>query len=203
LTGTSAIKPLDDLSRVCEWLPILGVDNFDVAVGLARNLDFYTGTVFEIDSPLLDAQRQVCGGGRYDRLVEEFGGPATPATGFAFGFDRLVELFRRSGQKIGSHPVDVVVVGPPNRRRESAQVAEQLRDAKIGLRVAVDLEERGINGQLAYADKLGAPLVVLVGLDEIGGNQCQLRDRVQGTETTLAISGLEQELGRRIEKGRS
>ena len=139
---------------------------------------------------------------RYDRLVEEFGGPATPATGLAFGFDRLVELFKRSGHKIGSHAVDVLVVSPPNRRREAAQVAERLREGNLGLRVAVDLKERGLNDQLAYSDSLGAPFVVLVGLDEIGGNQCQLRDRAQGTETTVAISGLEEELGRRIEEGR-
>jgi histidyl-tRNA synthetase len=202
LTGTSAIKPLDDLRRVCDWLPNLGVENFDVALGLARNLDFYTGTVFEIDSPLLDAQRQVCGGGRYDRLVEEFGGPPTPATGFAFGFDRLVEVFKRSGHKIGSHAVDVVVVSPPNRRGESVQVAERLRDGSIGIRAAVGLDECGINDQLAYSDKLGAPFVVLVGLEDIGGDQCKLRDRTNGTEAIVAASALEEELTRRIEKGR-
>jgi histidyl-tRNA synthetase len=202
LSGTSAIKSLEGLCRVCEWLPTLGVNKFDVALGLVRNLDFYTGTVFEVDSPLLDAQRQVCGGGRYDKLVEEFGGPPTPATGFAFGFDRLVEVFRRSGHKIGSHAVDVAVVSPPNRRMDSVELAERLREGDLGLRVAVDLKEREIKEQLTYSENLGAPFVVLVGMDEIDGNQCKLRDRGTGTETTLAISGLGEELRRRIEKGR-
>jgi histidyl-tRNA synthetase len=202
LSGTSALKPLEDLCRVCEWLPTLGVNEFHVALGLVRNLDFYTGTVFEIDSPLLDARRQVCGGGRYDRLVEEFGGSATPATGFAFGFDRLVELFKRSGHEIASHAVDVAVVSPPNRREQSVQVAEQLREGELGLRVAVDLRHGEIEEQLEYSEKLGAPLVVVVGTDNIDEDQCRLRDRGEGTDTLVAISQLEQELGSRIEKGR-
>ena len=203
LSGTPAVKPLDDLSRVCDWLPTLGVDDFDVALGLARNLDFYTGTVFELDSPLFAAQQQVCGGGRYDRLVEEFGGPATPATGFAFGLDRLVELFKRSGHEIGSHAVDVMVVSPPNRRRHAAQVAEPLRTGSCWLRVAVDLKEGEINDQLAYSRDTGAPFIVLVGVADLDENQCKLRDRAQDTEATISIAGLEQELRCRMEEERS
>jgi histidyl-tRNA synthetase len=82
------------------------------------------------------------------------------------------------------------------------QVAERLRGGSIGLRVAVDLEECGIKDQLAYSDKLGAPFIVLVGLEDIRGDQCKLRDRVNGTEATVAASALEEELTRRIEKGR-
>src|SRR5207248_2353628 len=113
---------------VCDWLSALGVEGHEVVLGMARNLDFYTGTVFEIDTPLLGAHRQLCGGGRYDRLVEEFGGPPTPATGFAFGFDRLVEAYRQTqrdrGEVHDSSPVRAVVVAPPGQRRLAVRVAE-------------------------------------------------------------------------------
>src|SRR5205814_1987937 len=129
-------------------------------LGMVRNLDFYTGTVFEIDSPLLGAQRQVCGGGRYDKLVEEFGGTAMPATGFAFGFDRLVEVFAKSGHEINASAIDVMVVSPPARRRQAVEVAERLREAKLNLRIGIDLKALDLKEQLDLSARAGAALTV-------------------------------------------
>ena len=203
LSGSPAIKPLEDLSRVCDWLPSLGVSGFEVVLGMVRNLDFYTGTVFEIDSLLLGAQRQVCGGGRYDRLVEEFGGPSTPATGFAFGFDRLVEAFRNSGKEISTSAVHVVVVSPPSVRKQAAEVAEHLREGRLKLRVGADLMALDLKGQLEYSARLGAALTVLIGADGIAADQCKLREGSAGMETTVPLSSLEQEIERRMTKGKS
>jgi histidyl-tRNA synthetase len=203
LEGSEALKPLEDLSRVCDWLPALGVMDFEVVLGMARNLDFYTGTVFEIDSSLLGAQRQLCGGGRYDKLVEEFGGQSMPATGFAFGFDRLVEAFKKSGNEIDAAAIDVLVVSPPDRRRQAVELAERLRDGLLGLRVGVDLMSADLREQLGYCGRVGAAFAVLVGLDELG-DQCKLRQGSNGPETLVAVSRLEEELRRQLtKKGRS
>ena len=187
--------------KVCDWLPALGVSNFEVVLGMARNLDFYTGTVFEIDSPLLGAQRQVCGGGRYDKLVEEFGGQALPATGFAFGFDRLVEVFKKSSHEINVSAVDVMIVSPPGRRRQAVEVAERLRMGKLKLRVGVDLLALDLNGQLEHCGRAGAALAVLVGLDGLGDGQCKLRSGPKGQETTVELSALEEQIQRQMQKG--
>jgi len=114
LKGTPAENALQELEEVSQALTWHGVQDFDVVLGVARGLDFYTGTVFEIDSPLLGAQKQICGGGRYDRLVAEFGGPSIPATGFAFGFDRVTEAFVKSGHSVSATPYQVLVVEPEN-----------------------------------------------------------------------------------------
>jgi histidyl-tRNA synthetase len=200
LAGTEAMKPLDDLARVCDWLPALGVKDFEVILGMSRNLDFYTGTVFEIDTPLLGTARQLCGGGRYDRLVEEFGGEPMPATGFAFGFDRLVDAFKKSGQDIDTRAVHVLVASPPARRRTAVELAEQLREAVPGLRVGVDLTSPDLKGQLDYGTTVGAAFLVQVGLDDVGGGQCKVREGPGGPETVVAVSGLGEELRRRLTK---
>jgi histidyl-tRNA synthetase len=186
LAGNPALEPLNDLAVVCDWLPALGVNDFEVVLGTARNLDFYTGTVFEIDTLLTGAHRQLCGGGRYDRLVEEFDGPPTPATGFAFGFDRLVEAFKASGRKADAGAVDVFVMGPPARRRQAVELAEQLRSA--GLRAGVDLRgDADMNAQEDYGRQLRAEFTVTVGADGVGADRCKLR-RAAGAESVLAAA---------------
>jgi histidyl-tRNA synthetase len=197
LSGTDALQPLEDLSRVCDCLPALGVRDFELVLGMARNLDFYTGTVFEIDSPLLGAQKQMCGGGRYDKLVEEFGGPAFPATGFAFGFDRLVETFKKSGHEIDTRAVQVLVISPPTHRQQAVELAERLRGSVSGLRVGVDLMGQDLKGQLTYRERLGAPFAVIVGEDGLGRDQCKLLHG-RGEPETIAIPDLGGELQRRI-----
>jgi histidyl-tRNA synthetase len=206
LAGTAALRPVADLANVCEWLPALGVSGIEVVLGMARNLDFYTGTVFELDAPLLGAQRQICGGGRYDRLVGEFGGPAMPATGFAFGFDRLVEAFRKQNERedrsINDSAVDVLVIGPREQRREAVALAQRLRAGRLKLRADTDLMGGDLAAQREYAAKLSAssrvsPIVVELAPQ----NQCRLWSMPDSPETTVAVSRLEEELGLRLKKG--
>jgi histidyl-tRNA synthetase len=189
LAGHAALEPLNDLAAVCGWLPALDVAEFEVALGTARNLDFYTGTVFEIDTPLAGVHRQLCGGGRYDRLVEEFDGPPTPATGFAFGFDRLVEAFKASGRQVGGHAVDVLVMSPPGQRRQAVELAERLRDA--GLRTGVDLRPGSdLRQQELYFGQLNAEFAVTLGADGVAADRCRLRARSGATESTPALTDL-------------
>jgi histidyl-tRNA synthetase len=200
LEGNAALEPLNDLATVCDWLPALGVTDFEVVLGTARNLDFYTGTVFEIDTPLTGAHRQLCGGGRYDRLVEEFDGPPTPATGFAFGFDRLVEAFKASGHRVGASAVDVVVISPPGQRRLAVELAECLRNA--GIRVGVDLRSSStLKEQEDYGRKLHAAFTVLLGTDG-SADRCRLRDNATAAEHTIATANVAKEVQKRIDTTR-
>src|SRR5947209_19905238 len=157
--------------------------------------------VFEVDAPQLGVHRQVCGGGRYDRLVEEFDGPPTPATGFAFGFDRLVEAYRQAQHNQGrlpdSSPVDVLVVSPPAQRRRAAAVAEQLRAR--GFRASLDLRGVGLEEQVSYFWDLGAGALVTVGLAETGDDSCKLQVRMSrarsfDSECVVKIDALANEL---------
>jgi histidyl-tRNA synthetase len=192
LAGNPALEPLNDLAAVCAWLSPLCVSDFEVVLGTARNLDFYTGTVFEIDTPLVGVHRQLCGGGRYDRLVEEFDGPPTPATGFAFGFDRLVEAFKASGHGVGVNPVDVVVISVPGQQRQAVELAEQLRSA--GLRVGVDLRANAsVKEQEDYCTQVQADFAVLLASESSSG-RCQLRHLASGAERTVTVAEVSRDI---------
>jgi len=190
LADTPVAGCLDDLALVCELLKEHGVGGFEVVLGVARGLDFYTGTVFEIDSPLLGAQKQICGGGRYDRLVEEFGGRSIPATGFAFGVDRVVEVFQRSARAKASHSVvdAFVVVVSPDSRAQGVRTAESLRGR--GVRVSMDLMGLDMREQLGYAAKLGSEFAIIIGLAEIDKASCKLRQMSTRTEETVSLSAV-------------
>ncbi len=189
LTGSAAQKAVEQLAEVCEWLGKHGVPDFEVVLGIARGLDFYTGTVFEIDSPLLGAQKQICGGGRYDRLVEEFGGPSLPATGFAFGFDRVVEVFEKSGGSVSSAPFDVyVVVSEADLISKAVELATTLRQQSI--RTGVPLLETDLREQLGYAAKVGSKFAVILGTDEMTKGMCKLRDMETRTEDLVPLTSV-------------
>jgi len=189
LANTGAQQAWDALLQVCDWLEAFGVAEYDVVLGVARGLDFYTGTVFEIDSPLLGAQKQVCGGGRYDRLVEEFGGPSVPATGFAFGFDRLVEVFMKSGHSVKTKPFDVfVAITEVALLRKAATIATELR--RVGARCTIPLLDQDLRQQLGYAANSGADYVVILGPEEIREDKCRLRKLADRSEETIALSDL-------------
>ncbi len=123
LAGSSAERALDDLMAVCGLLEHYGMQHFDVALGIARGLTFYTGTVFEIAS----GRTKLCGGGRYDRLVELFGGEPTPATGCAVRFDTLEGLARLGSGGPASNAIRVEPASPADEAA-AIRLAEILRD---------------------------------------------------------------------------
>lgn len=193
LSDTPSARCLDELAMVCTLLKAYGLSHFEVVLGVARGLDFYTGTVFEIDSPLLGAQKQICGGGRYDKLVGEFGGSSIPATGFAFGFDRVVETFQKSGLSTTLVPVDVfVIVADASYRKLALETAERLRKSEF--RVAVDLMGLDLREQLGYAANLGAEFAVIIGTKELNASDCNLRCLSTRTEKTVPLSSVANEI---------
>ncbi len=128
---------------------------------LVRGLDYYSHTVFEWTTTLLGSQASVCGGGRYDGLVTQLGGQATPAFGFAMGMERLLLLLEHSHFKAQASIPDVYCIAPPSSEQEALTVAETLRTE--GLLVALNCGEGSIKSQYKRADKSGAPLALSFG----------------------------------------
>ena len=135
---------------------------YDLDPTLVRGLDYYTRTVFEFESERLGAQRGVAGGGRYDRLVEQLGGPATPGVGWAAGVERILLA---AEAKPGERPKSIFIsYASPEKSREAFQIATDLR--RRGLYVFIEQAGRSVKGQFKHADRLGVATVVIVG-DEI------------------------------------
>lgn len=142
---------------------------FTIAPRLVRGLDYYTRTVFEVHSGTLGAQSAVGGGGRYDNLVKEFGGPATPSIGFSIGLERL--LLAAGPSRAGAGEPDVAVISrEPGAVLEALALARELRglDAPRGLAVVTDLAGRSAGAQMKWASKIGARHAVFVPPDDDG-----------------------------------
>jgi histidyl-tRNA synthetase len=148
----------DHFAEVRALLDDAGV-SYDVDPTLVRGLDYYTRTVFEFDSPKLGAQSGVGGGGRYDGLVEQLGGPPTPGVGWAAGIERVLLA---SDAELGGFPKPVyVALADGGGRREAFKLVTALREA--GVRCELEQAGRSLKGQLKHADRLGAKAVAIVG----------------------------------------
>ncbi len=156
---------------------------FTVTPRLVRGLDYYTHTVFEWVSDALGAQATVCAGGRYDGLVEELGGAATPAVGFALGLERLVTLVTRWPQ---TAPLDVFVITGTPTRRKAVALAEALREH--GFAVEVYLGPAGVKSQIKRAQSSGARMTLYAQGDEIELDGAGAAGaRVAWSEAVLAV----------------
>jgi histidyl-tRNA synthetase len=164
---------------------------------LVRGLDYYTRTTFEFSSDRLGAQSGVGGGGRYDGLIEQIGGAPTPGVGWGSGLERIALAMR--DQPLPPNALDVYVVSFSDEARATAfGVVQQLRGA--GLAADLDLAGRSPKGQLKQAGRSGAPLAVLLGLQELGADRVRLRTMDGGGEEDLATAGLAVKLAARLGK---
>jgi len=156
-----------DFARLCELLQAAGV-TYTINRRLVRGLDYYNKTVFEWVTGHLGAQGTVCAGGRYDGLVEQLGGKATPAVGFAMGMERLVLLLREQGVVADTAAVDVYVVAVGNAAECMALVTtERVREAQPQLRIVLNAGGGSFKSQMKKADKSGARLALIWGEDEV------------------------------------
>lgn len=148
---------------------------------LVRGLDYYTKTVFEITSTNLGSQNAVCGGGRYDPLVETIGGQPTPAVGWAMGMERLISLMG----EVEKTSINAFVVS--NSVKDAIVLSEKLR--KEGISVDFDMTARKFGKQFEKASKLGAKYAVVLGEDEIANSTVTVKNLETGEQQTLSFEG--------------
>ena len=173
---------------VQQHLTQLGIP-FNINPRLVRGLDYYTHTAFEIQSSDLGAQATVCGGGRYDGLVAQLGGPDTPAIGFGMGLERLIILLEQMERYSTTPELDVYLISRGEKAEfQSAQLANQLR--KHGYSVEVDLSGSAFGKQFKRADRSGAVLGLILGDAEAEAGKVQLKWLASGEQAELGQSEL-------------
>ncbi|MCX8034236.1 MAG: histidine--tRNA ligase [Thermodesulfovibrio sp.] len=152
---------------------------------IVRGIDYYTRTVFEVTTTMLGAQNAVSAGGRYDDLVSLFGGPPTPAAGFAIGVERLLELFKKESSLESKRPLVYVAYAGKGLEREVIKVVNILRDN--GLVTDRAYENLSLKNQLKKADRLGVEWVIIVGEEEIKKSIYKYKKMKEGTQAEASL----------------
>ncbi|WP_159653936.1 histidine--tRNA ligase [Vibrio atypicus] len=176
----------EHFAGLCELLDAAGIE-YTVNERLVRGLDYYNRTVFEWITESLGSQGTVCGGGRYDGLVEQLGGKATPAVGFAMGLERLVLMLETLELNEVRRSVDVyMVTAGEGTTIAGMKLAEQLREKVPGLRVMNHFGGGNFKKQFKRADKVGAAVALVLGENEVADNTVVLKDLIGGTQETYS-----------------
>jgi histidyl-tRNA synthetase len=185
---------------VLEALAALGIP-YEIDDRLVRGLDYYTNTVFEVKSTRKDAgaQSTIFGGGRYDHLVEYFGGPQMSGIGFAIGMERLLMMAAAEGHVFpGEKAADVYVIGLGNVETAVLQTAQQLRAA--GLSVEANLAHRSLKAQFKSAERCGAKQIVILGEEEVQNGTANLKQAGTKNQETVAQKELAAVIWKHIEE---
>ncbi|OQK47382.1 histidyl-tRNA synthetase [Vibrio vulnificus] len=176
----------EHFAGLCELLDAAGIE-YTVNERLVRGLDYYNRTVFEWITESLGSQGTVCGGGRYDGLVEQLGGKATPAVGFAMGLERLVLMLETLELTDVRRSVDVyVVTAGEGTMMAGMKLAEQVREAIPGVRVMNHFGGGNFKKQFKRADKVGAVVALVLGENEVADNTVVLKDLAGGEQVTYS-----------------
>ena len=156
----------EHFEKLKEYLSLAGIE-YEINPKIVRGLDYYTRTVFEFVSTQIGAQGTVCGGGRYDGLIEELGGAPTPAVGFAAGIERLLMVMEANGSRIPDEqkPTAYVAGMDEASRKKAFEITALLR--KNGIFAETDHMEKSVKAQFKYADKIGAKFVAVIGSNEL------------------------------------
>ncbi|MCG6348928.1 histidine--tRNA ligase [Vibrio fluvialis] len=171
---------------LCELLDAAGIE-YTVNERLVRGLDYYNRTVFEWMTESLGSQGTVCGGGRYDGLVEQLGGKATPAVGFAMGLERLVLMMETLGNTDVRRNVDVyMVTAGDGTLTAGMKLVEELREQVPGLRVMTHFGGGNFKKQFKRADKVGAAVALVLGENEVAEKTVVLKDLAGGEQETIS-----------------
>lgn len=173
----------EDLKK---YLKSLGIA-YSINPKIVRGLDYYTKTVFEFVTTEIGAQGTVCGGGRYDGLVEELGGKPTPSLGFAMGIERILLLMEKQGAEFLPEKELDLYIAPMDESAvtKAMQLAREAREA--GYTVEYDLMERGLKAQMKYADKKGAAFTMVLGENELNSGTAKLKNMQTGEQTEISI----------------
>ncbi len=179
----------DHFDKFKEALELMGL-KYTVDPRIVRGLDYYTKTAFEIVTDKIGAQSTVCGGGRYDGLVEEVGGPSIPSVGFGMGIERMLLLLEKSGIEIPTpETMDLFIIGLGDAGvKESIKLVHTLRDN--GIRADKDYMSRSLKAQMKYANKLNSKYITVIGEDEISNNKIKVKNMENGSEKEIQLNQL-------------
>lgn len=172
--------------KLKKYLEKLGID-YKVNPKIVRGLDYYTKTVFEFVTTEIGAQGTVCGGGRYDGLIEQLGGQKVPALGFAMGIERLLLVMEKQNcEFLTPRKCDIYFATMGDNALEKAiVVSHELRE--FGYHAEFDLIGRGIKAQMKYANKIGAVFTVAIGDNELETGKVKIKDMETGSEIEIAL----------------
>ncbi|MFL2931533.1 MAG: histidine--tRNA ligase [bacterium] len=167
---------------------------------LVRGLDYYCFTVFEITSENLGAQNAVCGGGRYDKLIEELGGPETPAIGFAIGIERLLQLVSESTIEESSHsknPEIYIISLGKEPMSLSFQISNQLRES--GIRTELSFDGGSMKSQMKKANRSSARFTLIIGEDELLSNSATLKNMSDSSQEEINLKEIKDVIKEKIQ----
>lgn len=157
---------------------------------IVRGLDYYSNTVFEFIHTGVGTQGTICGGGRYNGLIEDFDGPATPGIGFGMGIERLLLALEDEGVQLPATPgprLYIANIGEAGRKK-AAVLCAGLRAA--GIHAEYDIVGRGLKAQMKYANKIGAQYTMVLGDDEVAQGEAHLKEMATGEETAVRFDAL-------------
>lgn len=171
---------------VKKCLDSVGIE-YTVNPTIVRGLDYYTRTVFEFVSSSIGAQGTVCGGGRYDGLIEELGGQHTPSLGYAIGLERLLLLLEAQGIEIPAAPTcDIYIAGLGEKAQlKSFELVKTVRSSSLS--AECDIVGRSLKAQMKYADKIGAKFSIVLGDSEIESGKAQLKNMETGEKAEISL----------------
>lgn len=185
--------------KLISYLDAMNIE-YEIDGHLVRGLDYYTRTVFEIKHKSLGAQDTIIGGGRYDGLVEELGGPSTPSVGFAGGIERIILALKNENVSVPKISVCQVYIAVLNEeaRIYSLKLAQSLRSR--GLIVEVDLMSRNIRNQMKYANRINAQYVIIIGDDELKRGVFTVRNMETGEQVEVDEKWVENYIVEKLEE---
>ena len=174
-------KDFEDLKS---YLDAMGI-SYTVDPSIVRGLDYYTKTAFEFITTKIGAQGTVCGGGRYDHLIEEVGGPDMPGVGFGLGKERLLMLMEACGHDFGTAPGPQIFLAwiGDEAKLYALNLLHELRGK--GIRADMDTRERNLKGQMKYANKLRAEYTAVIGGDEVASGEITLKNMSTSEQTKV------------------
>ncbi|MFH0711364.1 MAG: histidine--tRNA ligase [Candidatus Aenigmatarchaeota archaeon] len=183
-----AEEGFNELEGIWEFSKVYGIDKYLVLdYSMARGIDYYTGPIFETEVKGYEKYGSICSGGRYDKLIETFGGRPTPATGISLGIERIIEILGQE-RKFEEKKTNVrVFVASVNEdvKKDAVKIALDLR--KEGIKCQVDLMNRSLGKQFEFADTMGIPFVLVVGKEELKKNVFKLKDMEKKSEKALKL----------------
>lgn len=168
---------IENINNIINRLHQMGVGEYEIDLGVARGLEYYTGSVFEAYFEDI----QLGGGGRYDGLIDSLGGESTPAVGVGFGVDRIANILEKQDGVEGENGLDIMLLPTEESMlKESLAMARELR--KEGYKVDIDLMRRSLSKALSYADSRGVDHSIIIGPDDMSEGRVTIRDMETGEQ---------------------